>query len=122
MKTLPEGLLDEITRRLVAELKPEQIILFGSHAWGKPNDDSDLDFLVIVRRSRYKPTQRATRAYRALRGLFAPIDILVKTQAEVDRFRGVPASLECEILERGRILYGRSKARVSPRLVDQVAA
>ena len=106
MKTLPEGLLDEITRRLVVELKPEQIILFGSHAWGKPDDDSDLDFLVIVRRSRHKPTQRATRAYRALRGLFAPIDILVKTQAEVERFRRVPASLECEILERGKVLYG----------------
>ena len=106
MKTLPEGLLEEITRRLVAELKPEQIILFGSHAWGKPDDDSDLDFLVIVRRSRHKPTRRATLAYRALRGLFAPIDILVKTQAEVARFRGVPASLECEILERGKVLYG----------------
>ncbi|TAK34222.1 MAG: nucleotidyltransferase domain-containing protein, partial [Lysobacteraceae bacterium] len=91
---------------------PEQIILFGSHAWGKPDDDNDLDFLVIVRRSRHKPTQRATRAYRALRRLFAPTDILVKTQAEVERFRRVPASLECEILERGRILYGRFKARV----------
>jgi hypothetical protein len=39
MKTISESLLQEITQRLVAELKPEKVILFGSHAWGKPNDD-----------------------------------------------------------------------------------
>lgn len=48
MKTLPVGLFQEITRRLVAELKPEQIILFGSHAWGEPDDDRDPDFGLIL--------------------------------------------------------------------------
>ena len=36
MKTIDPSLLEEITRRLVAEFEPEQIILFGSHAWGMP--------------------------------------------------------------------------------------
>jgi len=40
MKTIPVELLQEITRRLVAEFEPEQIILFDSHAWGIPGDDS----------------------------------------------------------------------------------
>jgi len=35
-----------------------------------------------------------------------PTDILVKTRAEVNRFRSVHASLESEILERGKVLYG----------------
>ena len=48
MKSLPTGLLAEMTRRLVAEFHPERIILFGSHAWGKPTDDSDVDLFVIV--------------------------------------------------------------------------
>jgi len=39
MKTVPPELLAEITRRLVAEFQPEQIILFGSHAWGTPNEE-----------------------------------------------------------------------------------
>lgn len=34
MKDVPETLLHEITRRLVAELQPEKIIQFGSHVWG----------------------------------------------------------------------------------------
>jgi predicted nucleotidyltransferase len=118
MKTLPEGLLDNITQRLAAELQPEQIFLFGSHAWGSPNEDSDLDLLIVVAHSDLKPTERATQAYRALRGLFVPIDILVKTRAEVERFRHVPASLESEILEKGKVLYGRSETAVGAKLAD----
>lgn len=105
MKTIPAELLQEITRRLVAEFKPEQIILFGSHAWGVPGDDSDIDLLVITSDSPERPAQRAARAYRSLRGLLAPTDIIVKTRAEVDRYRHVRASLESEALERGKVLY-----------------
>ncbi|MCX7706650.1 MAG: nucleotidyltransferase domain-containing protein [Anaerolineae bacterium] len=108
MKTIPAELLQEITQRLVAEFEPEQIILFGSHAWGIPEDDSDIDLLVITRDSPERPAQRSARAYRSLRGLMVPTDIIVKTRAEVDRYRRVRASLESEALERGRVLYGRS--------------
>jgi len=106
MKSISPDSLEEIARRLVAELQPEQIILFGSHAWGRPDEDSDVDLLVIVPHSDDKPTQRAMRAYRSLRGLMVPTDILVKTRAEIERFRHVYASLESEILERGKVLYG----------------
>jgi predicted nucleotidyltransferase len=106
MKVIPKELLQEITRRLVTEFEPEQIILFGSHAWGAPTDDSDVDLLVITADSQERPAQRATRAYRSLRGLMAPTDILVKTRAEVNRYRHVSTSLENEVLERGQVLYG----------------
>lgn len=106
MKTISKNLLDEITQRLVAELKPEKIILFGSHAWGQPDEDSDLDLLVIVSESNEPPTKRATHAHRSLRGVMVPMDILVHTHAEVERHSRVYASLISEILERGRVLYG----------------
>ena len=106
MKTIPGDLLEEIIRRLVAEFRPEQVILFGSHAWGTPNADSDIDLLVITTHSDERIAQRATRAYRCLRGLMIPADILVKTRAEVERYRHVKASLENEVLERGKVLYG----------------
>jgi predicted nucleotidyltransferase len=102
--------LDEITRRLVAEFDPEEIVLFGSHAWGAPAADSDLDLLVILPTSDQSPTQRASRAYHCLRGIMAPVDILVKTREEVERFRGVRASLVSRILGSGRVLYGPAEA------------
>lgn len=106
MKTVTQDLLDEVTRRLAAEFKPEQVWLFGSHAWGQPEEGSDLDLLVVVAESDESPVRRAQRAHRCLRRLNIAKDILVKTRAELERFRRVPASLEAEILERGRLIYG----------------
>jgi len=116
MKTINPDLLEEIVRRLVAEFQPEQIILFGSHAWGTPDEDSDLDLLVIVSQSELRPVQRDAQAHLCLSGLGVPKDILVKTRAEVERFRQVYASLEAEILERGKVLYDRSEASVGAEL------
>lgn len=98
--------IEEITRRLVAEFAPETIILFGSHAWGHPDENSDLDLLVVVPQSDQPPPRRAARAYRCLREVAVPLDILVKTREEVERSRHVPASLIHEVLKRGRVLYG----------------
>jgi uncharacterized protein len=99
-------LVDKITRLLVEEFAPEQVFLFGSRAWGNPDGDSDWDFLVIVNASDLSPTQRATAAYLRLTEIPVPVDVIVKTRAEVERFRRVHASLVAEILERGKVLYG----------------
>lgn len=44
MKTISPMIRKEVIRRLVDEFQPETIYLFGSHAWGKPNEDSDMEF------------------------------------------------------------------------------
>ena len=106
MKEVSQEILAEITRRLVAEFQPEQIILFGSHAWGQPTEDSDLDFMVIVSESAERPSERAKRGHLALLDLDVAKDILVKTRAEFERYRPVIASLEHAIAEKGKRLYG----------------
>ncbi len=106
MKTLDEKLLQTVTQRLVAEFQPEQIWLYGSHAWGQPHEDSDVDLLVVVPQSDESPIRRSQRAHRCLRGLRLPKDVLVETRQEVDRVRNLNTSLENTILSRGRRLYG----------------
>ena len=101
-----DTILQEMTRRLVAEFQPTQIFLFGSHAWGQPTEDSDVDLLVIVPSSEKSRMERGLQARRCLRGLNTPKDVLVETQAEVARASSVYATLESEILERGIKLYG----------------
>ncbi len=49
MKQVTTELLEQITQKLAATLNPEQIILFGSYAYGEPNEDSDIDLMVIER-------------------------------------------------------------------------
>jgi predicted nucleotidyltransferase len=37
-----------MVRRIVEQFQPEKIILFGSHACGSADPDSDVDLLVIM--------------------------------------------------------------------------
>lgn len=106
MRQLPAGLLDEIKRRLVIALNPEQIVLFGSYAYGEPTEDSDIDLLVIVSQSDEPRYRRSRPAYKALRGIGIPKDILVMTRAEVDRKTEVSSSLVSQALRWGRVIYG----------------
>ena len=106
MKTLDNDLLETVKQRLVAEFQPEQIWLFGSHAWGTPTEDSDVDFCVIVSDSDEKSIRRAQRAHRCLGDLMMPKDILVPTRAQVERYKHLKASLFHQVLARGRKLYG----------------
>jgi len=108
MKYLDETILHTMTDRLVAEFDPEQIFLFGSHAWGVPTENSDVDLYVIVPESSERPLQRAQRAIACLGGMKIPKDVLVRTFAESEKYRHVYASLESQIFEKGRVLYVRS--------------
>jgi predicted nucleotidyltransferase len=115
-------LMHEIVSRLVTEFDPDQIILFGSQAWGEPGEDSDVDLLVVVPESKERPIARAVRAHRCLRGIPVPMDLLVRTRDEMDRMAGVSSSLEAEVLRRGKPVYGRSEESIGPELAPQSLA
>ncbi len=106
MKRIDKLVFDEITRRLIKELEPEQIILFGSYAWGTPTEDSDVDIFIIISESDEPPPRRARYAHKCLRGLGVSKDILVRTRQEVEKQRNIKTSFENMILEKGKILYG----------------
>ena len=96
--------LDEVVRRLVAELDPDRIIMFGSRARGDHRPDSDLD-LLLVKDSSEPRHRRVIRAYRALRGLGIPKDILWYTPDEVADWAGVVNHVISHALKDGRTLY-----------------
>jgi uncharacterized protein len=106
VKTIPSGVLEEAVERLKAEFQPEQIYLFGSHAWGTPDDDSDVDLMVIVPDSEERSIKRMQRAHRCLRGIGFAKDVHVPTRAQVDRYKHLRASLFHQVLSKGRKLYG----------------
>jgi uncharacterized protein len=101
-----EALILDITARLVQEFNPEAIFLFGSHVWGIPNADSDLDLLIIVTQSELSSSKRSSLMYHCLRDILYPLDILFRTRAEIQKFTQIPLSLEYQILTRGKLLYG----------------
>ena len=118
MKVLHAALLDEIVRRIVAALQPETIYLYGSHAYGQPHEDSDVDLLVVLRETTRSGHDDAIEAYRALRGLYVPAEVKVVTQREFERRAQWLSSVERVAKEKGRILYASSAGR-SARMASE---
>ncbi|MFZ3207500.1 MAG: nucleotidyltransferase domain-containing protein [Geobacteraceae bacterium] len=108
MLQVTEKLLQEMTDLIVREVKPRQIILFGSHARGTARADSDLDFLVVedgpfdAQRSR---RAEMTRLRSILCDYFIPMDFLVFTQQEIEEWKNVRNHVVFHALQDGRTLY-----------------
>jgi len=99
--------IKKVTAKIVKEYKPEKIILFGSHAWGKPHLDSDVD-LFIVKKSRKRQIDRMRELRMKLIGNnFPPMDILIYTPKELSRRLAIGDFFVREIIEKGKVLYGK---------------
>ena len=107
MNTVTPELLQAMTQKLVTELNPISVYLFGSHAWGKPTAESDVDLMVLLPETAEKTHEQYMRARKALRFARVPLDIFVGSQAEFNRFRTVSVSLQHKIAKEGRLLYER---------------
>lgn len=81
------------------------MILFGSHAWGSASAGSDLDFLVIEPKVEGRH-QEMVRLRRSLRGIDAPIDLLVYSEAEARAWGQVPGTAIHDALREGRLIQG----------------
>jgi predicted nucleotidyltransferase len=104
--------MNEIQRycdAIAAAFKPQRIILFGSHAYGKPNEDSDVDVLVVMPKSRRMGRNPAVKIREKLSANFA-VDILVRDPSFIrGRLREGDTFLE-EITGKGRVMYESSHA------------
>ena len=114
-ETVPVGLnisvgksLRPAIQRIVQELKPEKVILFGSYAYGTPDPHSDVDLLVIMK-TKASLKERSWAVSRLLLPRPFPVDILVKTPEEVKKALGSGDFFLKEILTRGKVLYDRSE-------------
>jgi predicted nucleotidyltransferase len=100
-----DPLLREMVRRLVAELRPERIYLFGSRARGQVHSDSDYDLLLVVRERLGRGREMEQRANAALRGLGVPIDVVIHTSDYFEWMRAAAASLPATVEREGRLVY-----------------
>jgi len=102
-ETLPAAV-----ERIVQELQPEKIILFGSYAYGTPSPGSDVDLLVIME-TEESSKERSWAVSRLLIPRPFPVDILVRTPQEIQRALAKGDFFTREIIAQGRVLYERHK-------------
>jgi len=99
--------VEKIVKILAEKYQPEKIILFGSYAYGKPTEESDIDLLIVkdTRLPFYKRLSEVRKLVsEARRGnAFEP---LVVTPAELRKKLERGDEFFKEILKKGRVLYG----------------
>ena len=89
---------------IAAAFKPRRIILFGSHAYGQPNDDSDVDVLVVMPKSRRVRRGTAVKIQLKVHADF-PVDVLVRGEADVERRVRQRDMFMTHITSAGRVMY-----------------
>jgi predicted nucleotidyltransferase len=101
-------------------LNPHLILLFGSYAYGIPNEKSDIDLLVVTNDD-YIPKNfkehsiiylKVSQAIRPVKKQIA-IDLIVYTLPMYRKFKEQNSSFAYEILNRGKIIYERDHATVA---------
>lgn len=100
--------IQEAILRLVKAYNPLEIYLFGAYGWGIPDDDDNLNILLIIESSDEKVHKRSYKAFNALLGLEIPSNVIVFTKQEFDTFSQDVNSLTYEVKSKGKIVYARS--------------
>ena len=95
--------IKHLCEKIALEFHPEQIILFGSHAYGKPQWDSDVDLLVIMPFGG-RHTRKAIEILDRLNPATA-LDLLVRTSKQVEERLAMGDFFMREIIERGKVMY-----------------
>lgn len=102
-----ESAIRQAVDRIATRFHPDKIILYGSQARGQGGPDSDVDLLVVMPINGSK-RQQAVQMDLALEGIPIPIDLIVVTPDEVEKYRNVLGTIIREAMQEGKVLYERA--------------
>ncbi len=92
-----------LCKRIAEAYQPEKIILFGSHAYGTPTPESDVDLLVVM--DYEEPPLGQSFKMKVELGLVTPLDLLVRTPKEVLWRLEDGDIFMLDIFCRGKVMY-----------------
>ena len=107
--------IEELKPLIIERLKPlnpDKIILFGSYAYGTPNEDSDIDLFLLkddlsVEHMRTYKQELQKRLFDIQKKYLLGIDIFVdNTKRMEERIKNVKDQFYDEILTKGIKIYG----------------
>ena len=94
----------KITDQITKKYKPEKIILYGSHAWGKPSRDSDID-LFIIKDTKKDILERSREVYQIIFDEGEAVDILVYTPDQFRKRDELGDPFIQKLVKSGKTLY-----------------
>ena len=96
--------IQALADKIVHEFHPEKIILFGSHARGDAQPDSDVDLLVIMDSDQHPSRTAAEITYRVHPRRY-PLDLIVRSHQMVRTRLQMNDWFMRDVMREGRVLY-----------------
>jgi predicted nucleotidyltransferase len=109
---VPVAAIRRFARRIAERFQPEKIILFGSYAYGKPHEESDVDLLVVMRTR--NAIDQSIRISLAFEQLFS-LDLIVRTPWQIERGLKDDNWFLHEVIEKGKVLYEARDCQVGSK-------
>lgn len=106
---VPMRIIRQFAQQVAERFQPEKIILFGSHAYGQPHADSDVDILIVM--PARNELDQAVRISLTIDPPF-PLDIDVRTPKTMKWRLEEGDTFLREVVERGKVLYEKVDRRV----------
>ena len=97
-------MLDEIVARITAVARPARVIVFGSTVTGTATADSDIDLLIVLDEVDDARLE-SVRLRRALRGVGAPLDVIVMRTERFEETKNVVGGIAYPANKYGRVIY-----------------
>jgi predicted nucleotidyltransferase len=105
-KRIPMKTIRAIAKYIAEKFNPEQIILFGSHAYGKPTAWSDVDLLVVMNTPKGE-METSLEVMKSLPKLTFHVDVVVRSREVIESRKKLYDWFLIDITEKGKILYER---------------
>ncbi|HJZ11107.1 MAG TPA: nucleotidyltransferase domain-containing protein [Acidobacteriota bacterium] len=106
-KRIPMKTIRAIAKHIAEKYHPEQIILFGSHAYGKPTSWSDVDLLVVMETPKGE-MEAILEVAKSLPDVEFGVDIVVRSRAVLEKRKKLGDWFLREITKKGKVLYERT--------------
>lgn len=100
-----------IAKHIAQRFDPEQIILFGSHAYGKPTAESDVDLLVVMD-TPGDEMEAILQFSPSLPILSFNVDVIVRSRRTLERRKRLGDWFLREVTQKGKVLYERTDQRI----------
>ena len=110
--------LEKIKNRIVPEVSPEKIYLFGSYAKNDYTSESDIDLFIVMNNDK-----SLRKIQHKISGLLEdrtiPIDIIVYSQEKMEKRKNIIGTLPYRINQEGELIYERNRSKKSKQRMDQ---
>jgi predicted nucleotidyltransferase len=95
--------IHDLVRQIVERFRPQKVILFGSYSDGTPDQDSDVDLLVVMDTDE-PPLHAAARIAAVIEHPF-PIDVLVFRPSDFKESLERKSAFATAVMTKGTVLY-----------------